>query len=141
MAVRKRGRPKGELTRCNGKWSEAEFNSFITRQLRGGSRKWAPIHECKKAANVSRGLYLCAGCKQEVPPTLKEGMKRKKNIFVDHIEPIVDPAKGFEDWTTFINRLYCEGDNLQLLCGPCHTEKTLEERRVATERRKNEKQV
>lgn len=142
MAVkRKRGRPKGELTRCSGRWTEAQFNSFITRQLRQATRKWAPIGDCKKNARVARGLYLCADCKQHVPPTVKDGRKRVTNIFVDHIDPIVDPSKGFEGWDKYVNRMFCEEDNLQLLCGECHDRKTLAERAIAQERRRNENEV
>ena len=134
------GRPAGPKTRCGGQWTESKFNSFIRNQLRSATRKWAPINNVKKAANVSRGVYFCSCCKQRVPPTVKVGKKRVKNIFVDHIEPIVDPEVGFVDWDTFIERLFCEEDNLQLLCGFCHDQKTLKERETATARRQQEKE-
>lgn len=134
------GRPAGEKTRCGGRWTEAKYRSFITSTLRGGSRRWAPISDVKKKARVSRGLYLCAGCGEHAPNTLKEGRKRVQNIFVDHIEPIVDPEKGFENWDEFIERMFCEEENLQLLCKACHDEKSTKERAIATERRKKEKE-
>lgn len=124
----KRGRPSGPLTRNGGTWTEAKFSSFIKNQLRSATRKWAPIQQCKKDANVERGFYLCAGCKEHVPPTIKQGRRKVTNIFVDHIEPIVDPATGFVDWDTYINRMFCEKDNLQLLCGECHDKKSMAER-------------
>jgi len=49
---------------------------------------------------------------------------------VDHIEPAVDPEKGFESWDVFIDRLFCEKDNLQAICLGCHAKKTKEERLV-----------
>lgn len=132
------GRPAGPKTRCSGQWTEAKFNSFIRNQLRGATRKWAPINEVKKEANVERGVYLCAHCKKHVPPTVKDGRRRVNNIFVDHIDPIVDPTKGFESWDVFIDRMFCEKSNLQLLCGDCHDKKSMAERALAKERRDNE---
>lgn len=129
------GRPSGPKTRCNGQWTEAKFNSFIRNQLRGATRKWAPIADTKKEANVGRGQYRCEGCGEIVPPTIKQGKKRVNNIFVDHIEPIVDPSIGFVSFDVFIDRMFCEKDNLQLLCGKCHDEKSLKERKIAAERR------
>lgn len=143
MSVRNLGgsmaRPSGPKTRCGGEWTESKFNTFIRNQLRGATRKWAPISNCKKAANVSRGLYMCAECEQVVPLTVKVGTKRIKNIFVDHIDPIVDPKVGFQGFDVYIERMFCEADNLQLLCGQCHDEKSLKERAEAKIRRDNEK--
>lgn len=104
--------------------------------MRSATRKWAPIQEVKKKANVERGIYLCAGCGEHVPPTIKQGRKRVQNVFVDHIDPIVDPTTGFTTFDNFINRMFCEEDNLQLLCGECHDKKTMKERALAAEYRK-----
>lgn len=135
----KGGRPAGPKTRCSGEWTEARYRSFIISLLRQGSRRWAPIQQVKKEANVSRGIYLCAGCQQEVPLTVKEGRKRKQNIFVDHIDPIVDPEVGFTSWDDYVERMFCEKEKLQLLCKDCHDVKSTEERAIATERRRKEK--
>lgn len=135
----KGGRPAGEKTRCSGQWTESRYNSFIISLLRQGSRRWAPIQQVKKEANTKRGFYLCASCKEEVPLTIKEGRKRVQNIFVDHIDPIVDPEVGFVNWDTYVERMFCEKDKLQLLCKKCHDIKSMYERGVATERRRKEK--
>lgn len=132
-------RPSGPKVRCSGQWTESKFNTFIRNQLRGATRKWAPINECKKEANRGRGLYLCAGCDTIVPLSFKEGRKRINNVFVDHIEPIVNPKVGFEGFDVYIDRMFCEKDNLQLLCSSCHDEKSLIERAQAKDRRDNEK--
>lgn len=131
-----KGRPSGPKTRNSGQWTEAKFMSFIKNNLRSATRKWAPIQEVKKEANVSRGIYECAGCGKNVPLTVKEGRKRRQNVFVDHIEPIVDPNVGFVDWDTYINRMFCEKDNLQVLCADCHDEKSMAERALTAKRRK-----
>ena len=136
------GRPSGELVKCDGAWTQAKFNSFIKNNLRSATRKWAPIQRCKKRAHVSRGLYKCDGCGTEVPPTTYDEDKRKrvKNIFVDHVIPIIDPAVGFTTWDECIERMFCDSDNLQLLCKECHSGKSQEEIEVAKERRRRTKE-
>ena len=119
-------RPSGEKTRCGGRWTEAKWKSFIKNQLRSATRKWAPISDCLKEARVERGMYRCEGCKELVPTTIKNGARRTKNILVDHIEPIV-PVTGWVSWDSCIERMFCETDNLQLLCKACHDAKSKEE--------------
>lgn len=135
------GRPSGELTRCGGKWTEAYFRNFVKNQIRSATRKWHPIQQCKKDAKVGYAEYQCACCKETVPPTIYDDIKGKRvtNIFVDHINPIVDPTKGFTTWDDFVEGTFCEADNLQLLCGKCHKAKSQEEIEVAKERRAKEK--
>ena len=134
-------RPSGDKTRCNGRWTEAKFTAFVKNNLRMASRKWAPIGDCLKEANVRRGIYLCACCNQEVPITIKvEGeRKRKNNVYVDHIVPIIDPRVGWTTWDDCINRMFAEGDNLQVLCDECHSAKTKEETALAVKRRATNK--
>jgi predicted RNA-binding Zn-ribbon protein involved in translation (DUF1610 family) len=103
--------------------------------------KWAPINQCKKEARTKRGFYRCAGCGEEVPASLKvEGSRRRSNnVHVDHIDPIIDPAVGWTTWDDCIERMFCEKDNLQVLCTACHKVITDEEKQVAKERRAQEK--
>jgi 5-methylcytosine-specific restriction endonuclease McrA len=122
-------------------WTEAKFNSFIRSQLRQATRKWAPITETLKRARVARGLYLCAHCKEEVAPTYREGRKRVKNVFVDHINPITDPTTGFTNWDDIVNNMFCEMDNLQLLCKDCHDIKTQDEKEIAVHSRAARKEL
>lgn len=125
------GRPPGPKIRCNNQWTEARFKSFIRSLLRQGTRKWAPITETMKRAREQRGLYRCNNCNELVPPTFRDGRKKVNNIFVDHIEPITLPETGFTSWDETIDRMFCEMDNLQLLCKSCHDEKTQKEKEEA----------
>jgi hypothetical protein len=52
----------------------------------------------------------------------------KKNVFVDHKVPVVDTEEGFKGWDVFIERLFCEESNLEVLCKSCHDTKSAEER-------------
>ena len=78
----------------------------------------------EKKINVKSGRlaqhFKCAKCNNEFT---------SKDVQVDHIKPI-----GFDKtWDEFINGLFCEADNLQVLCVVCHKAKTL------TEKKKKEK--
>ena len=135
-------RPSGPKVRCAGQWTEARYTTFVKNLIRSGSRKWAPTQLCIKNARVSRGIYLCACCKEHVTASVvcPDKGKRVKNIIVDHIAPVIDPAVGFTTWDSFISGIFCELDNLQLICRACHLVKTAEETAVATERRRKEKE-
>jgi 5-methylcytosine-specific restriction endonuclease McrA len=135
------GRIGGPKTRNDNTWTEARFRSFVRSQLRAATMRWGPIANCLRDARVERGLYLCAGCKQTVSASIKVGGKRVKNVHVDHILPIVDPDVGFVSYDVLIERMFCEQDNLQVLCNDCHTAKTDDEKARAKARRIREKDL
>lgn len=68
--------------------------------------------------------YRCAECLKCCPA---------KDVQVDHINPVVDPEQGFVSWDDVINRMFCEKDNLQILCLECHKAKTQREKEIAKE--------
>lgn len=119
--------------RNSGKWTEAKFNSFVKSTLRSGSRKWPPKYEVINEAfvgvkqNEQTGRqakhFQCAICAGTFPAS---------KIQVDHIEPIIDPTIGFVSWDETINRMFCEKENLQVLCLECHAIKTKEEKSKRT---------
>ena len=120
-----------------GRWTAARFNSFIKSALRSASVRWPPKNECKQSARVERGVYKCAGYKRKahnVPASLppNKGNKRRiNNAVVDHVSPVIEPEKGFISWDEVINRLFCEKENLQVLCHECHSKKTNEEKEIS----------
>lgn len=112
-------------------WTEGQYQSFIRNNLRRISMRWAPINQVKAEARISRGVYLCNGCKTEGPASIRIDGKKYNNACVDHIDPIIDPNEGFVSWDKFINNLFCEKDKLQVLCHKCHTTKTTAERELS----------
>lgn len=116
-------------TRNSGEWTDARFRSFVTSALRAASRRWPPKYTALKAAFVGKKVnaktgkmamhYKCASCKKHFVAV---------DVQVDHIEPVVDPIKGFQTWDIFINRIFCEIENLQVLCKGCHKIKTEQEK-------------
>jgi len=126
---------------CGGQWTNARKKGFIVSALRSAFQRWGPKQQVIKNANIRRGWYECEECKQEVPATIPnpKGGKRLKNILADHIDPIVDPSAGFIDYNTWIARGFVEVDRFQAICRACHDIKTAEERQVATERKRRER--
>lgn len=97
------------------------FHAYVISALRRIWR-WSPERKtCYKAAQLSDTKYQCAVC--------KKGFTRKQ-VAVDHINPVVDPARGFEGWDNYISRLFCTAADLQVLCDPCHDAKTAQERKL-----------
>lgn len=87
--------------------------------------RWSPARkECLalslvKDSSLKGEWHTCAKC---------DGIFPKKDVQVDHIDPVVDPATGFIDWNTHIKRkLYITVKDLQTLCKPCHKNKSVEE--------------
>jgi len=115
-------RAKTPKARNAGTMTESAFWSFIRSALRQKSRWWKPITECKlKAKRAYKGPnkrqkfeYKCASC---------QNWFAEKNINVDHISP-AGSLNCAQDLPGFVERLFCEQDNLQVLCTACHDVKT-----------------
>ena len=75
------------------------------------------IHPTEKGIRGGK-LYICNKCGLTFP--LKE-------IDVDHIEPVVPVDRPIKDWNEYIERLFCDSTNLQVLCKRCHLAKYAEE--------------
>jgi 5-methylcytosine-specific restriction endonuclease McrA len=117
-------------SRNAGSWTEGRYRAFITSVLRSGFRRWPPKYKALNAACVGvlknkktkrdGKHYTCALCSKVHPSS---------NVQVDHILPVVAP-EGFDTWGTYIERLFCEQDNLQVVCKPCHKKKSASERKA-----------
>ena len=111
-----------------GDWTLARFNSFVKSALRSASQRWPPKYKCLNEAKVGKKInwktgrlaehYKCNSCKKEFPA---------KEVQVDHVIPIV-PVTGFTSWDEVVDNMFCEAENLQVLCTECHSVKSLRER-------------
>lgn len=110
-------------------WTDAKFKGWIISLLRRGTLRWPPANQCLMAAKRGKKInpitgrmaehYECAECHQLFP---------LKQVRKDHILPVVDPIRGFVDWDTYIERMFCAIDKFQIICRSCHTIKSQEER-------------
>lgn len=125
---KKKAAPRNKIvkTRNSGTMTDSAFWSFIRSALRQKSRWWKPITECKlKSKRVYKGTnkrqkfeYQCATCKEWFA---------EKHINVDHVQP-AGSLNCSEDLPKFVEKLFCEADNLQTLCSKCHDIKTKKEK-------------
>jgi hypothetical protein len=112
-------------------WTDSRYKSFVTSAIRGAfgrfPNKFAALKNAfvGKKTNKKTGReashYKCAGCKKQFVA---------KDVAVDHVLPVVDPVVGFVSWDVYIERMFCDISNLQVLCSACHKEKTAEERKA-----------
>lgn len=126
---RKTRRPKTTRvpkTRAGGEWTEAAYWSFIRSLLRQGSIRWPPRTTAKlkfrrpsQSANKRlKWEYQCGCCQRWWPD---------KEIEVDHVYAC-GTLKSYDDLPRFVQRLFCEPEELVVLCKECHQGKTNKDR-------------
>lgn len=78
--------------------------------------------------------YICASCKKSFV---------KKDTQLDHKEPVIEIGKSSSDYTWYelVSRVFCDIDNLEVLCKNCHNKKSAKEAeeraKIRRERKKN----
>ena len=105
--------------------TEAAYWGMIRSGLRRTFRYWKPIQQCKFENRKAytgpnkrqKWVYTCEHCLGEF---------KEKEIQVDHIIP-TGSLKCYSDLPGFVERLSSE-TGYQILCKPCHKEKTKAEK-------------
>ena len=118
---------RGQKVRASNTWTEARYFSFIRSALRQAWTRYPVKHQFLRSKQKpytgddkrTKFQYECEECKQ---------IFKGKEVQVDHIKP-AGSLKTFADLPSFASNLFCEIDNLQLLCKGCHAVKTKEERK------------
>jgi len=91
------------------------LKTFIIQILRRASLKWPARQEILAASRVERGVYKCAMC---------NSLFKKEQVHVDHIHPVIPINGTFTTFDDYIERLFCESSELQVICGTCHNLKS-----------------
>lgn len=91
--------------------------------------KWGPRYDVLNKAKRGKIInkysgrlaehYECNKCHNLFPLS---------KIEVDHIVPVIKDERN--TWDEVIDNMFCEEDNLQVLCKQCHKEKSFEETRL-----------
>lgn len=112
------------------------LRGFIINALRRAwGKSWAKRNclesaksECKDGRY--RVQFQCACCKQQF---------HFKEVQVDHIVPVLGLA-GFDTWEGVIERMFVGPEGLQVLCKPCHKEKSATEAGVRANAKRSKKE-
>lgn len=96
------------------------WNRYQPRlQVKARCRVRVRIGEYKNGKDKVVWMFKCEECGQTVD-----------KIEVDHLEPRIDPLKGYEGIETWIRRTFVSAENLKAKCKPCHSSKTVAENAV-----------
>lgn len=119
--------PKSNKEYAGNTWTKARYFAFIRSALRRAWQKY-PVKWQVLGASASpndgrfdsrtKKMYQCNVCKNWF---------KAKDVQVDHIKP-AGTLKEYKDLPEFVSTLFCEEDNLQVICKECHDAKTKEER-------------
>ena len=126
MAVKKPKKLEEPLTRCDGTLTESAYLAFIRSTLRSKSLRWKPrSNALEKARRPYKGPnkrqkweYLCGICK---------GYFKQDETHVDHFPHPCGSILSVEDIGNFAENLFCNSDNLRVLCVECHAIHTVSE--------------
>jgi len=69
----------------------------------------------------NKELYTCAKC---------DKIFTRKQVHIDHLNPVISPITGFTSWDSYIQRLFVSHNHLQVLCKDCHQLKTQAENKL-----------
>lgn len=109
--------------------TNSRLKSWLISGLRRMTMRYPPRNEALRTAKTEKKInektgrmaqhYRCAECLQEFPA---------KEVQVNHIDPVIGDS-GFIDWDTYIERMFCPVENLNVLCRTCHDVKSAQERK------------
>lgn len=115
---------KAPKTRCSGTMTESAYLSWIRSALRSKSLRWPPRAEALELARRTykgpnkrqKWEYCCSICTKWFNAT---------QVIVDHYPVSAGSILCAEDIGPFAQNLFCEVDNLRVLCNPCHAVHTI----------------
>jgi hypothetical protein len=98
-------------------FSRSAFTQQVVKPILDSVKEveWLPT---KSGGKKKRVYFRCMICGAK---------ENRSNTSVDHIEPVVGPG-GFTTWDEYIDRMFCNATNLQVICRRCHDQKTKAER-------------
>lgn len=118
VAKKKPRKSKVVKTKNNGTMSDRQFFQMLRHILRKRTVFWGPILTVRNRAKIAykgpnkrrKFSYICENCGGEFAAN---------EVNVHHMIPAGELNK-FEDLPGFCKRLFCEKEDLKLLCTKCH---------------------
>lgn len=118
-----------------------DLKTFLVWTLRKASYRWPPRQKALSNAQVRvpksselakkyprcRNFYVCAKCSAMFP---------RSEVSIDHVQPVVDPKKGWQGWDVYLTRMFCNVAGFQILCSKDHDAKTKAENAVRKQYRR-----
>ena len=101
--------------------------SFVIATLRKASYRWPTRNQAIRRAkvNVEVGIYKNGKPKTKLMPYCEHCGLITEDTVKDHVEPAVDPKKGFTGWQDYVERMFPDTEwGYQILCKSCNKEKT-----------------
>jgi len=130
----------------NGKKKASTLDEWLRWQLRRLSYRWPPrsqafaearrnVDEFKRRPGVRKAsvsarikqFFECAICHKVFP---------RREVSADHVDPVVDPRRGWKGWDECLPRMFPELKGWQIICNDDHDEKTECERIIRTRYRR-----
>ncbi len=117
---------RGVKNKAGNTRTSARYFGFIRSALRRAWTRYPVRYQALDMAKQpykgkdkrTKWVYKCASCKK---------LFKSTEVQVDHITP-AGTLKTYSDLPKFVKNLFCEADNLQVLCKTCHNVKTKEDR-------------
>ena len=127
-------RPEG-----SGDGSKSSYEAWKRSAIRGALRQaWKLSPQLKEIYKLNRIEYTKGGRNRVDYACAICGLHfSQKDTQVDHIDPVGSTpgsrmAEPWLTWDMFIDRMFCDLDNLRIVCKPCHVRLTKESRNAKT---------
>lgn len=147
MAKAKRGKKEKPQTQRKGRIDSETHGRIVSAMKRVFSRSPTAVQFLRKyrkeevwfkqngeRAKKPHVFYPCFKC---------GGIFKSTEIQIDHRDPVIPlniPSKHFS-YDSIAERLFCDEENLQILCRVCHTEKSQIENSIRREWKNKEKHI
>lgn len=121
MPRKKVAKPRVPRTHASNSWTKSQYFSFIRSALRRAFTRYPVKFKVLNAAKRSvtgkrhKAEYQCAIC---------TNWFKQSEVEVDHYPDACGSLKEYSDLPKFVSTLFCEEDNLRVVCKPCHKEHT-----------------
>jgi hypothetical protein len=121
--------------------TESQWLAWVRSALRSKWLRWKPRADALRAAQEpykgenkrQKFAYRCAMC---------NNLFSQKDVEVDHFPRDAGSILSVDDIGEFCNNLFCETDNLRVVCKICHSIYTLSQRNgISLEEARLQKQV